>query len=564
MPTITSLILMRLRAAVTVALVVTLLLVLVQPDRARAEESLADQFDVASLYVDDLGLSRVIVQYEDGALGADLLDDLTDLGVTRALELRSIDAVAVTAPAVVIGQVLADARVTGVHEQRRIESHLYASKEQVNAVGIEEAEAYTASIDGQEFDAERPGVDGTGVVIAIMDSGIFAPHPDFGSRVVGGLHFAFSEIQDSGGISYEDWDAYAELTGPLALQDDIGHGTHVASIAAGDGAASEFAGGPPLAGVAPGADLLSIKVVDAPFGLVEDIDWEEAALAGFDYLIRHPELGVRVVNNSWGLLPAEPDCLGTVIETPLAHCGETTDFDGMAEMFQRVIDAGITLVFSSGNSGPDFDTIGHYHRAGLAILVGAACKSVDGCAPGEVTEFSSRGLEDGTGPQVDVVAPGDHIMAALSPSVLVPLTNCPETQQLGYYCHSGTSMSSPHVSGVIALMYEANTDLTPAEVKACLTSTAVDMLEPGKDVASGHGMVDARAAVECAHTLTLTAPAGGDGGDEVVDPAPDTDADVDDDAADPDPASLPATGGGLALAGLLALGASRLGRRRAA
>ncbi len=560
MPTLTSLILTRLRAAVTVALVVTLLLVVVQPDRARAESSALDAFDVQSLYVDDLGLSRVIVQYDDGALGADLLDGLGALGVTRALELPSIDAVAVTAPAAGISEVLTDAPVTGVHEQRRIVSHLYASKEQVNAVGIEEPEAFTASVDGQEFDAERPGVDGTGVVIAIMDSGIFAPHPDFGSRVVGGLHFAFSEIQDSGGISYEDWDAYAELTGPLALQDEIGHGTHVASIAAGDGTASEFSGGPELAGVAPGADLLSIKVVNAPFGLVEDIDWEEAALAGFDYLIRHPELGVRVVNNSWGLLPAEPDCLGTIIDTPLAHCGEPTDYDGMAAMFQAVIDANITLVFSSGNSGPDFDTIGHYHRAGLGILVGAACKSVDGCTPGEVTDFSSRGAEDGSGPQVDVVAPGDNIMAALSPSVLVPLTGCPDAP-LGYYCHSGTSMSSPHVSGVVALMYEANTDLTPAEVKECLTSTAVDMLEPGTDNASGHGMVDARAAVECAYSLTLTAPAGGDGG-EVVDPAPDTDADTDT-APDPDPTSLPATGGGLALAGLLALGASRLGRRRA-
>ena len=95
-------------------------------------------------------------------------------------------------------------------------------------------------------------------------------------------------------------------------------------------------------------------------------------------------------------------------------------------------------------------------------------------------------------------------MAALSPSVLAPLTECAEIQQPGYFCISGTSMASPHVAGVVALMLQANPQATPAQAKQCLHSTAVDMLAPGFDIHSGHGMVDTKAALTCIHALTLT------------------------------------------------------------
>ena len=101
------------------------------------------------------------------------------------------------------------------------------------------------------------------------------------------------------------------------------------------------------------------------------------------------------------------------------------------------------------------------------------------------------------------MAPGDTIMAALSPSVLAPLTECAEIQQPGYFCISGTSMASPHVSGVSALMLEANPKATPAQVKRCLLTTATDMMARGRDIHSGRGMVDAKAAVNCVHALTL-------------------------------------------------------------
>ncbi len=349
----------------------------------------------------DDGLARAVVAYRDGVVPDSALDLLDELGVVRGLELSSIGAVAVTAPRAVVELLVAtDPRVVAVAPQRRLQLDLYASKGQLHANDMDTPEDYTYA--GRS--GTRPGVTGAGVTVAVLDSGIFSAHPDFGDRVTTGLHFEFSEIEDSGGISPEQWDDYAESTGAVALQDEIGHGTHVASTVGGSGAMSADAGGPNLAGLAPGVELVSMKVADAPFGIVEDIDWEEAALAAFDYIIRHPELSIDIAQNSWGLLPTEPNCQGL-------DCGEPTDFDAMADMIGAVEDAGVTVVFSAGNDGPEPGTIGAYHRADQAILVGAACKSPDGsCPEGEVTDFSSRGAADGDRPAGRRRRPGrpDH------------------------------------------------------------------------------------------------------------------------------------------------------------
>jgi serine protease AprX len=446
-------------------------------------------------------VGKVIVAFDDGLIPAGTLGALRDLGVERAIPLRTIGAVAVTAPLPVIDMLASLPGVVAVEPQRQLVSHLYASKKQINAIGLQRRTTYTTRVDGKRVETTRAGVTGKGVTVAVLDSGIFAGHPDFGDRVVKGLNFSYSEVDQQAGFSAEQWDAYAESSGPLALQDEIGHGTHVASTVGGDGSLSESQDGPDLAGVAPGVSLISMRVATPGFGIVDDIDWEEAALAAFDWTIRHrKEFGIDITQNSWGLLPTEPNCLGL-------GCGEPTDFDAMSTMISSVVDSGVHVVFSAGNNGPEPGTIGGYHDPkNGAILVGAACKADDVTQCGErqrITGFSSRGAADGTGPQVDVVAPGDTIMAALSPSVLVPLTECPEVQQPGYFCISGTSMAAPHVAGVVALMVQANPKVTPAQVKRCLRSTAVDLLARGLDIHSGRGMVDTKAAVNCAHARSL-------------------------------------------------------------
>ncbi len=490
---------------------------------------------------DATSLAKVIVAF-DGDVTASVLDRLDDLGVVRGLELRAIDAVAVTAPADVVPALRSLPGVVAVEPQRPLELHLFASRAQIGADAVDTPATY--EVDGTSF--ERPGVTGAGVTVGIIDSGIFSQHPGFGGRVVAGYNFEFSELPDSGGIPAEQWDAYAEATGASALQDEVGHGTHVAGTVGGSGAGATS--GEDLRGIAPSVEFVSLKIASAANGVAEDIGFEENALAAIDYLIRHPDLGVTLTNNSWGLLETEPGTGGV---------GEPTDFDAAKAMVRAASEAGITMVFSAGNDGPEPGSINEDPGgAPEAITVAAACKGEEhggSCPLGQITDFSSRGAEDGSGPQVDVSAPGDQIKAPVSPSILAPLTECeaPQDDPL-YYCISGTSMASPHVAGVVALMQELKPDLTPAEAERCIVDTADDMLEPGFDIASGHGLVDTPGALACVHQLTVAAGAGG----------PATGAGAGDGGVEAAPVALPTTGGGLVGLGLVGLLGTGLLRRR--
>src|SRR3712207_6186639 len=123
--------------------------------------------------------------------------------------------------------------------------------------------------------------------------------------------------------------------------------------------------------------------------------------------------------------------------------GEETDFDAANAMVEKASDKGITMVFSAGNDGPEPGSI-NLDPGGTpsAITVAAACKGTaagqgGSCPAGQITGFSSRGAANGTGPQVDVSAPGDQILAPVSPSVLAPLTECADPGEPLYYCISG-------------------------------------------------------------------------------------------------------------------------------
>lgn len=264
------------------------------------------------------------------------------------------------------------------------------------------------------------GYNGQGVDIALLDSGIDANHPDFAGRI----------------------GATQDFTGSGDVVDRAGHGTHVASIAAGTGAAS----GNRYRGVAPAATLMIGKVLDADgFGA------ESWVINGMQWAASH---GADVVNLSLGGPVTKGD-------DPMSQA-----LDALSAQYHTlfVVAAGNT---SPGVPGtPDVTTPG---AARSALTVGAVSKR-DALWSG-----SRTGLMGDAYIKPDLVAPGMSITAAAPGG--------------GYQTMTGTSQATPHVTGSVALLKEEHPDWTPDEIKAALTSTADDL--PGLGAfREGAGRVD--------------------------------------------------------------------------
>ncbi|OIJ65176.1 peptidase S8 [Streptomyces mangrovisoli] len=255
------------------------------------------------------------------------------------------------------------------------------------------------------------GYTGKGVKIAVLDTGVDADHPDLSTQVIASKNF--STAADA--------------------NDHFGHGTHVASIAAGTGAKSHGT----YKGVAPGAKILNGKVLDDT-GSGDD----SGILAGMEWAAAE---GADVVNLSLG----GQDSPGI---DPLE-----------AEVNKLSTEKGILFAIAAGNEGPD--SIGSPGSADAALTVGAVDKH------DKLADFSS------TGPRVgdyaikpDVTAPGVDITAAAAPGSVIDKEvgeNPP-----GYLTISGTSMATPHVAGAAALLKQEHPTWGYAELKGALTGSA--------------------------------------------------------------------------------------------
>ncbi|MEU9555319.1 S8 family peptidase [Streptomyces fumanus] len=253
------------------------------------------------------------------------------------------------------------------------------------------------------------GYDGKGVKIAVLDTGIDTTHPDLKKQVVASKNFSVS----------------ANAT------DKYGHGTHVASIAAGTGSKYK--------GVAPGAELLNGKVLSDD-GYGDD----SGILAGMEWAA---EQGADIVNLSLG-------------------GGDTPEIDPLeAEVNKLSAEKGILFAIAAGNEGEFGDqTIGSPGSAASALTVGAVDdKDV-------LADFSSTG--PGLDGQIkpDVTAPGVDITAASAKNSVIAKEV--GEKPAGYVTISGTSMATPHVAGAAALLKQQHPDWSGAELKAVLTGSA--------------------------------------------------------------------------------------------
>jgi serine protease AprX len=338
-----------------------------------------------------------------------------------------------------------------------------------------------ATIRADEAHHHNRGYIGRGVTVAVLDSGIDGTHP--------GMPFGSKLAQNVKIVAAPDELFGMDLLGRDLLVEDLpdtdtttGHGTHCAGIIGGSGTT--------YAGVAPGAKLIGVGVGD---GL--SILW---ALSGIDWILDHrAQYGIRVVNNSWGTTGAYDPADPINVATKAMH------------------DAGITVVFASGNEGSAPNTLNPYSVAPWVIGVAAGCKtgvdpttSATECNDGRahlLADFSSRGVAGDAVYHPTITAPGVHIVSARSKTGIVmnaldlqaDATTCAigAGDLLGYTCASGTSMAAPHIAGVVALMLDANPDLTPDQIKATLRATARPL--PGyAEWEVGAGYVDALAAVD--------------------------------------------------------------------
>jgi serine protease AprX len=317
-------------------------------------------------------------------------------------------------------------------------------------------------------------LDGSGVGIAIVDSGVDTTHPDLAPRIA-------SEHKL---VPFNGSGVAVPMTDTLS---GGGHGTHVAGIAAGTGAAS----GGRFHGAAPGASLHVVSMGAGNSTLNGTDAWQ--------YILdNHERLTprIRVLNNSWGeqlgqLDPEHPKVL----------------------LLKALVAKGIVVVNAAGNAGGD----------GRSANTSAFCPPVAGilcvanyddrdagALDGDVAEDSSRGLDGDQATYPDLMAPGRRIMSTCRPWLPVCWVHTAPSldHPLEYFQLSGTSMAAPHVAGIAAQLLQARPDATPAQIEDALVQTARRLpagtapYEP--DAArggmtsfdKGHGLVDAVAALD--------------------------------------------------------------------
>jgi serine protease AprX len=313
---------------------------------------------------------------------------------------------------------------------------------------------------GADAAREAFGLTGDGVGVAVIDSGIDATHPDLnlGENVGRNVKIVGPIVeQPVGGYLYADLEN-TDLTS--------GHGTHVAGTIAGLGTASEGR----YTGVAPGATLLGVGTGDTIVILY--------ALQGFDFVLRpdiREEYGIRVISNSWGT------------------SGRFSPYNPISLASKRAYDLGIITVFAAGNAGPGDDTLNPYSASPCVISVAAGDKQ------GMLADFSSRGIPGDQYHKPDITAPGVRITAARA---LTGVITPPEIPDAFYSTISGTSMATPHVSGTLALMLEANPSLNLDGALDILEETARPMFDASGDPHAEHevgaGYLDAYEAVRLA------------------------------------------------------------------
>jgi serine protease AprX len=357
-------------------------------------------------------------------------------GATIQTKLPMITAVAMTVPVSMLAELANNSNVVYITPDR-----------QISATANPPTEEFATAVEANVAEAQF-GFNGTGVGVAVIDSGI-AAHPD---------------LDNASGTSRVVY-AKSFVVGDKTTPDKYGHGTHVAGLVAGNGSSSGTANhySATYAGMATDVNLINLRVLDKNGSGTDS----QVIAALQEAITLKSKYNIRVINMSLG--------------RPIF---ESFTLDPVDQAVEAAWKAGIVVVVAAGNNGRyaptnGFGTIGVPANDPAVITVGATLTmGTSTRVDDEIASYSSKGptaIDHIVKP--DLVAPGNRLVSLrVKGSTLdknYPQDEIAPTKGTAkYFRLSGTSMATPLVSGAVALMLQQNSSLTPDQVKARLMLTA--------------------------------------------------------------------------------------------
>ncbi len=456
---------------------------------------------------DETGIVWIGLSYDHTPTVADQAL-LTSLGFNAKLVVPAVDAILIGA--VNASDISTLAEIEGVVMVERYGSLVFYGDIQTPAVKARNSTEYPLG-------AWQLGVSGYGVNIALTDTGVDSEHPGLeGKHVAGYDAVCFVHTDPTCALA-----GGRETDGSFDPDDGNQHGTACMGMAAAtgieaDGSQSDYYGS------APNASLVDVRIgTDVGAGPFENYlleqEFYESAMNGLQWIIDNKDTawpgvdealhGIDIISLSWGIT---------------SHEGGGSDGNDMhSRILDEATEAGVTVSNAAGNDGEDNDGLSGMSASSLSITVGATDdKNTIDRNDDTVAGYSSRGprRDNGDGNPVnelipEISAPGTNIIQAEGCVTSGGCSNLFSDASENTYTGrgSGTSYATPSVTGVIALVIEANPDLNPMQIKEVLKQTAerrgpasAPDVDPYWNRDFGYGMVDARAAVELALHLKET------------------------------------------------------------